>query len=777
MISRLLLSLFLAICTATFSYAQDLALDEIVTRTSARLVIVQTVGSDTPGGTGYVLAVKDGQALIATARHTVEPAFSAGGALTEMRWAKTPPSCEEKFTAKSVHALERQGERAFDVAIMVADLECSPDFRAVPSAWREREPVQGSRFFALRLSGNPPSAQSVGPFWFADACLRANTCIDRKALTLRTQGTTEAGMSGTPVLTKAGMAGLVLGMDDVAAWPSVQVTERLCAGLQLANISGFDAGGLACKAAPTSAVISVRLLESAFDDDTTQGCDPRLGQELRDRAERGAAYKCRLEGLDQDWKKESARLDCREWNACRDRWFEVVARNGFPLGMEPPTEWLDLLNSIGLRDNYADIVLSNPDRIADFRAEFERNGFKGKLPSAQPKAVQNVQQPATNVKKCQLARDWPTYVHPDAKSGDLLADTMSVSENQVAASLSYGEIEDWKTKFSIWKIDDHKLTLAAVKENGNQATRWLPRATVNANYLFTVAIPIESTDPRAGDILATPLWRDDRPVGLDKVGPSNRYTTISYQNGWLAVIPFVRNDQAALFRVGDEAKITEVVDLDELAGRLVGGRTVAFKDGYLAIFGFDVGRSLGNSIDVFKREASTWTFVTSVATGNDKVLDIDVSSGRLAILLQRPGKVFVEIRDESAQFQPTILVPVDIAVAEDDGRDYASPDVLLASNLVVVSDPQWIDADDEEKMGALHVISVEPSSLGLEVTLIQSERRGWDSFGDELVLAGDTVLASGTHGPRVNTGEIVALDTAMLDGLLEGCSRSAFTPK
>jgi hypothetical protein len=90
----------------------------------------------------------------------------------------------------------------------------------------------------------------------------------------------------------------------------------------------------------------------------------------------GVAYRCRLDILEKNWMIRQSQLDCRQWEHCRDEWLAAVSDAGFVLGSHPPDEWEDLLNLLGLRSYPVDLVLSTPDRAADFRKEFRAHGFE-----------------------------------------------------------------------------------------------------------------------------------------------------------------------------------------------------------------------------------------------------------------------------------------------------------------------------------------------------------------------------------------------------------------
>jgi hypothetical protein len=62
----------------------------------------------------------------------------------------------------------------------------------------------------------------------------------------------------------------------------------------------------------------------------------------------------------------------RQWERCRDEWFATVSDAGFVLGLHPPDEWEDLMNC----DYPPDLILSTPDRAADFRKELRAHGFE-----------------------------------------------------------------------------------------------------------------------------------------------------------------------------------------------------------------------------------------------------------------------------------------------------------------------------------------------------------------------------------------------------------------
>jgi hypothetical protein len=99
------------------------------------------------------------------------------------------------------------------------------------------------------------------------------------------------------------------------------------------------------------------------------------------------------------------------------------------------------------------------------------------------------------------------------------------------------------------------------------------------------------------------------------------------------------------------------------------------------------------------------------------------------------------------------------------------PKVLIAGGFVIVGDPRSSSTKDwtDEKMGALHVFDVGQPSGAPAVTLVQEQRKGWDSFGSQLALVGTLVLARGVHGRENNTGEIIAIEVNSLAELVSTC--------
>jgi hypothetical protein len=90
----------------------------------------------------------------------------------------------------------------------------------------------------------------------------------------------------------------------------------------------------------------------------------------------GVAYRCRLDLLEKNWMARKSQLDRRQWESYRDEWFAAVSDAGFVLGLHPPDEWEDLMNLLGLRNYSVDLILSTPDRAADFRKELRAHGFE-----------------------------------------------------------------------------------------------------------------------------------------------------------------------------------------------------------------------------------------------------------------------------------------------------------------------------------------------------------------------------------------------------------------
>jgi hypothetical protein len=755
--------------------AQELSLGDVFARAASRVVMINAGDED---GTGYVMASSGKQVLIATSRHVVVPVLEAKKPAIALRWVSAPGGCAPSPRAISVHWLEQADRQAFDVALIVADAGCSPDLRTVPSAWAGGEPSPGSRFHAVRVTtGEPPVIAGVGPFWFADDCLKSGQCINRTRLELWTQGFTEAGMSGSPVVTQAGIAGIVRGGNYVSAWPSAEITAAVCAGTRVPNTHGYNAVGLTCRSAPDSVPIPAALAQAGptpLPPAVQGGCDPRTGQPLRDRSEIGTSYKCRLENLARDWESRAGRLNCLDWERCREPWLKAVADNGFTLGLNPPAEWTALLDVLELRPYPADLVLSHPDRIADFRTEFEKHGFvspaKDHSPTVPPPSVVSQADGPT----CLVSQEWRTFVHPGARPGDLMADHLSSSGDLVLASVDYGPLEAKRTKYLVWKPTPAGLQVVAERQNQEQGVAWRSTATLNANHLFVISIQLEGGDRSAGYISAVNLWRSGERQRLKLSGTFDRSAAIKFQQGWLAYVPRGRGDTAKLLFLGEDAEVKKEVILSDLAGRHIGGPVLSFNNQYLAIYGPDLGTGVGNGIDIFIRDGDRWLLDGDVKLpAEDTMLDLDIRDGSLAILKKSSGRIIVELREQALQWKARAIIRT-IATYERQERerpDYDVPKVLIAGGFVVVGDPRWSSTKSwtDEKMGALHVFDVGQPSSASAVTLVQEQRKGWDSFGSQLALVGHQVLARGVHNRENNTGEIIAIDVASLKELVSTC--------
>ncbi|MCA6098181.1 trypsin-like serine peptidase [Bradyrhizobium australafricanum] len=353
--------------------ALAMSLSDIQDSVASRVVqIVPARGGEL--GAGFLIGAANGQILIATAHHVVA-APNDGEAETnfEIRWTSRPDGCSDRPIPKSVHHLVGlNGGPAADVALVVADLSCAINVRQVPSAWAGGTPSPGSRFSAIVPAGDPPTTKFVR-FYFDDDCLKKNRCVRMERLELTVGGqVNEPGMSGSPVVSKAGLVGLVRGSNSVISEPVLGLIKALCGEKEgHMTIPGFDSAKVKCMSSPSGAVIP-----SVFADaGKSAGCDPKIGQRLHDMNEIGIAYRCRLDLLEKNWTVRKSALDCRRWELCRDDWFATVSDAGFVLGLHPPDEWEDLLSLLGLRSYPVDFVLSNPDRVADFRKEFQAHGF------------------------------------------------------------------------------------------------------------------------------------------------------------------------------------------------------------------------------------------------------------------------------------------------------------------------------------------------------------------------------------------------------------------
>ncbi|UQE03536.1 serine protease [Bradyrhizobium japonicum] len=367
-----------AIAIASFVSSETLAmsLSDIQDSVASRVVqIVPTLQQGGELGSGFLIGAANGQILIATAYHVVEASADRKPDTTfEVRWATRPDGCSERPIPKSVHHLVGlNGGRGPDIALVVADVSCAVDMRQVPSAWAGGPPSPGSRFSAIFPAGDPPAARFVR-FYFDDDCLRKNTCIHMEMLELAVGGqVNEPGMSGSPVVSKAGLVGLVRGSNVVVSEPALGLVMAMCGEKQgQMTIPGFDSGKVKCMSSPSGTLIPPVFADAK----KPAGCDPKIGRRLHDMNEIGVAYRCRLGLLEKNWKVRQSQLDCRQWERCRDEWFAAVSDAGFVLGSHPPDEWEDLLNLLGLRRYPVDLVLSTPDRAADLRKEFQVHGFE-----------------------------------------------------------------------------------------------------------------------------------------------------------------------------------------------------------------------------------------------------------------------------------------------------------------------------------------------------------------------------------------------------------------
>lgn len=768
--TRLVALLLLTFCSLTTSIARarELTLSDIIDRAASRVANITVGGSD---GTGYVFTSSGTQVLIATARHVVELALGTNPLTPSVRWAFAPNGCSPDLRAKATYSIVRNGQSTVDVAVIVAEADCAPDLRSLPSAWVAGEPTPGSRFHAVRATGNPPKKNDVGPFWFSDACLKAGECIDRKRMTLSIQGFTEQGMSGAPVATQQGIVGLLLGSDDLAAWPALQITTALCAGKSQFQSQGFDISGLACQAAGSD-VIPSSLAEAELIGPSTGAagkCDPRIGKALRDSFELGDAYLCRLNNLARAWEIGSRRLNCLEWNDCRQPWLKIVADNGFPLGLSPPTEWTDLLDLLGLHRNPADLVLSHPRRIADFRAAFAKQGFQD---SSNTPPIDTSQSSLTSPSPaCVISRNWDTFVHPNGKPGDVMASTLSSSSDLVIASMDYGPMNASLRKYAIWKYVAPGLQLLGERQDQEKDTFWhpIPGPALNANYMFVTMVP---NGQGSGYLTAVDLWKPGQ-ASIKIKEETDPFATIRFQQGWLAYVPPLTGATAQLLFLGDGATVKKKIDLDTLADKYVGGPLIGFNDRYLAMLGYDLGRGIGDFIDVFERDGDQWKVDAEIKVpSGDIVLDLDIRDGKLAVLAKRSQQVIVDVREQSFQWKVSKSIKTGLKSAYESRATakYDPPKVFLAGDLVIVGDPLWTDSDDwtREYLGALQVFNVGLGTATL--TIVNEKRKGWDSFGRALALVKNLLLSSKTHGAENNVGQIIAIDVKSLQELLIDCS-------
>lgn len=753
----------------SIAQARELTLTDIIDRAASRVANIEVGGEE---GTGYVFASSSTQVLIATARHVVAPALDNSRLVPSVRWAFAPDGCSPNLRAKATYSVVRDGQSSIDVALIVADADCSSDLAALPSAWVAGEPTPGSRFHAVRATGNPSRKNDVGPFWFSDTCLNAGGCIDRKMLTLSIQGFTEQGMSGAPVVTQQGIVGLVLGSDDVAVWPALQILTALCAGKSQFQAYGFDISGLACQGAGSDVIPNSRAEAEPTGPSTgAQGkCDPRIGKALRDSSELGDAYLCRLNNLARTWEADSRRLNCLEWSDCREPWLKIVAENGFPLGLSPPTEWTDLLDLLGLHRNPADLVLSNPSRIADFGAAFAKQGFHD---SSNTEVVDASSTALTSPSPaCVISRNWSAFVHPKGKPGDLLASTLSSSSDLVLASMDYGPMEAGLRKYTVWKYVPPGLQLLGEKQDQEKNTFWhpIPGPTLGANYMFVTTVP-QGED--SGYLSAVDLWKPGQPP-IKIENEADPFASIRFQQGWLAYVPPLRGATAKLLFLGDDANVKKKIDLDALASKYVGGPIISFNDRYLAIFGYDLGRGIGDFIDVFERDGDQWKIAGEIKVpSGDLVLDLDIRDGKLAVLVKRSQQVIVEIREQSSQWKASKSIKTDLTNKYElsGSKKYDRAKLLIVGDLVIVGDPRWTDSDDwtEVYRGAIHVFSLTQQNTA-DLTIVNEKRKGWDSFGNSLALVGNLLLSGKTHGAQNNVGQIIAMELKSLQDLLLECS-------
>jgi hypothetical protein len=759
--TRLLLVVGIILSTSC-SAARSIELEDLVGRVRERIVKVDQ-------GMGYVVQSDDqGNVLIATVLHNIKEKFEHGGVGAIEIAAVTPlQGCGAKIVPKAVHwPSGGEGNLAPDLALIVGLASCARELRDVPSAWIIERPSPGSAFYTFAfLPGVSDGLERRGPVYFADGCLPDDCIKDNQRLVMQNFGD-DPGMSGAPVLTKDGVAGILFGDGRAYITPVIEALASLCGSGEAgaSNVSGF-----LCAKAPADAraVPATLLAENLTTVAHPAKCDPRVGKELRDNSEIGRAYACRLDRLEVLWRERAAGLNCLEWANCRDTWFATVGEAGFPLGFSPPPDWGLLLQLLDMHGYPVELVLSNPDKIQEFRKLFVGKGFG----TFEPETV-----PATDLggppPSCTIARAWPTVTHAGAEPGDLLANKMAVSGDMIATSVDYGPLEATRTKYLIWKYSAGQMQLLTERMSPDPATVWLSTPALNSAHMFVLAGAVSDTvqtelSSNDGSILSIGLTSGNAPPAIfQKV---DIRATLNLQRGWLAYIPKGRGTTAMLWKVGETATVEASVNLAEIAGRSIGGTLVSFDGEYLAIFSYDLGTGLGDRIDIFKRTGDQWQLDAEITVpSDDRVWAIDLRAGRLAILGEHGDHAFLGVAEENYRWQYPARLTIDANDKRDSETraDYATPEVVLGPDFVVIGDPKWSEVDDwtEEKMGALHVLRLPLSAKSTVIDVIQPERKGWDTLGDSVFTVDTMIVASGTHGVANNTGEVLLIDTGLLKG-------------
>ena len=233
--------------------AWAMSLDDIESRVTSRTIQIQSLKFGNDDGSGFLLAASGKRVLIATAYHVVNaPEGSDPKTLFRIRWTSRPDACTEWATPISVHHLVGgDGHAGPDVAIIVADADCEVNVRPIPSAWAEKPPSPGSRFFAFIPTGNPPAVQ-VRRFYFDDACLKTNSCVRMATLELVVSNTpNEPNNSGAAVVSKMGLVGVLTRTDTVVSEPALDLTLAMCSEKgEQKTVSGYNSTSLRCASSP-----------------------------------------------------------------------------------------------------------------------------------------------------------------------------------------------------------------------------------------------------------------------------------------------------------------------------------------------------------------------------------------------------------------------------------------------------------------------------------------------------------------------------------------------
>lgn len=181
-------------------------------------------------GSSVVLAGVDGQILIATAAHVLDPLFAdPSGALArvDLDWPFPADTCRGHLTPLAAWRPADRGQTKDDLAFVVARTDCKQPPEPLKSAWGAGEPSFGVTMHYIELFSIFGPQRLSAAFFLSDACIRAGTCFDDGLV--RIQDRIEGNGSGSAVFSDDGLMGVAVKTGLLVSAPTLFDTIETCA--------------------------------------------------------------------------------------------------------------------------------------------------------------------------------------------------------------------------------------------------------------------------------------------------------------------------------------------------------------------------------------------------------------------------------------------------------------------------------------------------------------------------------------------------------------------